>query len=363
MGKEFRFGIVGCGVISGTHAEEIKKIENARLVAVADSQVENAKRFGGEYGVDWYADYHKMLSREDIDVVNILTPSGMHADMAVTAAKYGKHVIVEKPMDVTLEKAHEMIKACRDAGVKLSIISQHRFDPDVVKVKQEIESGKLGKTVLGMAAVNWYRSQEYYDSGEWRGTWALDGGGALMNQSIHYIDLLQYMMGPVESIYAHADTLAHERIEVEDVAVATVKFKNGALGTIVGTTSAYPGLHTRLEVFGTNGTAVIETDKLKHFYLRQQGNQESFYGGGKVENSANKKYASEGETGASNPSSIHGSSHQLQLEDMIQAIQDDREPVVNGEEGLKPLEIILAIYQSAQTGKSVQLPLKVKVEQ
>jgi predicted dehydrogenase len=247
-----------------------------------------------------------------------------------------------------------MIQECRQAGVKLSVISQHRFDPSTVRVKADLEAGHFGNMVLGQATVNWYRSQDYYDSGDWRGTWSLDGGGALMNQSIHTIDLLQYLMGPVESIYAHTATLAHKRIEVEDVAVASVKFKNGALGTITGTTSAYPGLSSRLEVFGTHGTAVIENDKLTNYYFRSAEEKGAMYGGEEAVNLAAEESFSDG-SGASDPAAISGYAHRMQILDMIHAICEDREPLVNGEEGLKPLEIILTIYKSAQTGQPVTL--------
>jgi UDP-N-acetyl-2-amino-2-deoxyglucuronate dehydrogenase len=350
--REFRFAIIGCGVISERHVEQIAAIDGARLVAVVDIVEEKACKLAEKCGVDWYTDYKQMLKRDDIDIVNILTPSGMHADMAIDAARAGKHVIAEKPMDITLDKAHAMIAACRDAGVKLAVISQHRFDPSTVRIKKSIYEGNFGNLVLGQAAVNWYRSQGYYDSGDWRGTWELDGGGALMNQGIHTVDILQYLMGPVESVHAHIGTLAHERIEVEDVAVASVKFKNGALGTIVGTTSAYPGFSARIEVFGTKGTAVIDKDILTQYYLRAEGEQGAMYGRGPATNLAEVQ-EKDGATGAADPAAISGDSHRLQILDMIQAIKEDREPMVNGEEALKPLEIILAIYKSAQTGEKV----------
>ncbi|MFE7063191.1 Gfo/Idh/MocA family protein [Sutcliffiella sp. NPDC057660] len=352
--KELRFALIGCGSISATHAEQIHAIPNARLVAVADIEEDRAKTLASKYNTDFYTDYQEMLQRDDIDIVNILTPSGMHADMGIHAAKAGKHIITEKPMDICMDKAKAMIKACRDAGVKLSVISQHRFDTATVQVKKEMDEGNFGSMILGECAVNWYRTQEYYDSGEWRGTWALDGGGALMNQSIHTIDLLQYLMGPVESVFARTATLAHERMEVEDVAVATVTFKNGALGTIVGTTSAFPGLSCRLEVFGTKGSAVIENDRLTHHFQKTQDSKGEWYSGGKVENLAKTGQTDSG-TGASDPTAIFGGAHRIQIEDMMQAVTWDREPLVNGEEGLKPLEIILAIYESARTGKSVTL--------
>jgi len=352
MAEVTRFALIGCGVISTKHAEAITAINGAKLIAVADTDEEKVTEFSNRYDVDSYTDYRKMLQREDIDVVNILTPSGMHAEMAIHSARAGKHVIVEKPMDIQIEKAHAMIQACRDAGVKLAVISQHRFDPSTIRVKEEIKQGSLGNLVLGQAAINWYRSQGYYDSGDWRGTWKLDGGGALMNQGIHTVDLLQFLMGPVESVYAHTATLAHERIEVEDVAVATVKFKNGAIGTIVGTTSAFPGFSARIEVFGTNGSAIINNDVLTHLYIKEEGSQGEMYGKGPSENLAD--HPSEGSIGgAKDPANINGLSHQMQILDMIHSINEDREPLVNGEEGLKPLEIILAIYQSARTGRPI----------
>lgn len=339
MGKTYRFALIGCGVISETHAKEIEAIENATLVAVVDPDEEKARTLAVRFGADMYLDYKELLKRDDIDIVNILTPSGTHAAIAMEAALAGKHIITEKPMDVTIEKAKSMIKTCREADVKLAVISQHRFDPSAIEVKNAIDEGNLGNLVLGQAAINWYRSQEYYDSGEWRGTWDLDGGGALMNQGIHTIDLLQYFMGPVVKVEARTATLAHERIEVEDVAVATVTFENGALGTIVGTTSAYPGLSARLEIFGTEGTARIEDDQLTHYFLKSSVEEVNLA----------DTNSSIGGTGAAEPGAILGNSHRMQIEDMIQAIEEDREPLVNGEEGIKPLEIILSIYESAKS--------------
>ncbi|WP_377351656.1 Gfo/Idh/MocA family protein [Pontibacillus salicampi] len=345
MTKTYRFALIGCGVISRTHAEQISAIENAELVAVVDRNEAKMKRLAAEYNVDGYVDYHEMLKREDIDVVNILTPSGMHSDMAIACANAGKHVITEKPMDVNIEKAHAMINVCKEQGVKLAVISQHRFDPATVQVKRAIEEERLGKLILGQAAVNWYRSQEYYDSGEWRGTWELDGGGALMNQSIHTIDLLQYLMGPITQVEAKIATLTHERIEVEDIAVATVRFANGGLGTIVGTTSAYPGLSARLELFGTTGSAKIEDDELLQLFVKPDSSNST------PEDAINLASQQSGDaaTGSADPGAIAGNAHRLQIEDMIEALEAGREPIVNGEEGLKPLEIILSIYESAQS--------------
>jgi UDP-N-acetyl-2-amino-2-deoxyglucuronate dehydrogenase len=348
--REMRFAIIGTGNIAKLHADEICKISGARLVAVAGSDKKKARDFARQYNIDWCGDYREMLKREDIDIVNICTPSGMHGEMVREAAKSKKNVLVEKPMEICLHLADEMINVCHEEGVKLSVIFQHRFDPSIKRIKKEMEAGKFGTLFLAEVSINWFRSQAYYDSGEWRGTWALDGGGALMNQSIHTIDLLQHLMGPIESVFALSGTFAHERIEVEDVAVATVKFKNGALGTIVGTTAAYPGLPARLEIFGTRGSAVVEDDRLTHLYFKDEEFQE-----------VRKNHADQLElnhsTGSADPMAIGGSTHQEQFRDFIAAIHEGRDPKIDGKEGRKSLEIILAIYKSAKEGQQVSLPL------
>lgn len=356
MAKTLGFGVIGCGVIGKLHAKTISEIGGARLVALADVVPEKAKELAERYQTAWYDDYRELLNRSDVDIVNVCTPSGMHGDIAIEAANAGKHLIVEKPIDITLEKADQMIQTCKDAGVKLCVISQHRFDSSTIKVKKDIDENKMGTLFLGEAAVNWYRSQGYYDSGDWRGTWELDGGGALMNQSIHTIDLLQYLMGPVESVHAHVGTFNHERIEVEDAAAAVVKFKNGGIGTIVGATAAYPGLTARIEVFGTKGSAVIDSDELTHLYHMDEPIEGAKY---KVEavNLADRNSGSSVSAG-SNPAAVENNAHKLQLLDMIDAVLHNREPFVNGEEGRKGLEIILAIYESARTGQTVKLPCK-----
>ncbi|MDQ0201446.1 Gfo/Idh/MocA family protein [Neobacillus ginsengisoli] len=346
MLKEFRFAVIGCGGISKLHIKQIQSIPNAKLIAVADEVEERAKEFGELYDVDWYVGYKEMLKRDDIDIVNIVTPSGLHGKIAIDVAKSGMHVIVEKPIEVTLEKANEMIQVCKESNVKLTVISQHRFDAATRKIHNDIIEGKFGELVMGQACIHWYRSQAYYDSGAWRGTWELDGGGVLMNQSIHTIDLLQLFMGPVESVFAHTATKAHKRIEVEDIAVATVKFKSGALGTITATTAAFPGLSTRIDIFGTKGTAIIQDDKLTQCYFSEENNIE-FLDLEKTKNIAETIHLE----------NHHQNAHRLQFLDMMDAITNDREPEVNGPEGIKPLEIILAIYKSAQTGKEISLPI------
>jgi UDP-N-acetyl-2-amino-2-deoxyglucuronate dehydrogenase len=348
MDQEIGFAIIGGGMIGQIHAEEIRKIKGAHLVAVAGPSKETAGNLALKYNAHWYKDYFTMLKREDIHIVNICTPSGMHSEMAIAAARAGKHIIVEKPMDVSLEKADLMIAEAKKFGVKLSVISQHRFDPSTIDVKKAIQSGKLGEIVLAEVAVNWYRTQEYYDSVSWRGTWKLDGGGALINQSIHTIDLLLHFLGPAKSVKALMNTAAHDKIEVEDVLVAAVEFNNNALCTIACTTAAYPGFSNRIELFGTNGSAIIESDQLiKCCFKDEKENEIS------IKNSL--KPILSNPTGASNPGSISGHPHYLQFVDIIEAIRDNREPLINGTESRKTLEFVLAMYQSAREGKVVYL--------
>jgi len=342
--KTLNFALVGCGVIAPCHARCISELENARLTALCDIVGAKAQKLAETYPADVYVDYNELFRRDDIDVVCVLTPSGVHADVGIAAAKAGKHVIVEKPMDVSLAKADALIQSCRQASVKLSCISQHRFDYSIQDLKQAIAAGKLGALNFCGSYTQWYRAQAYYDSGDWRGTWALDGGGALMNQSIHYVDLLQYVMGPVEEVYALTAALAHERIEVEDIAIATVKFQSGAVGVIEGMTLAYPGFCARLEVFGTDGGVIIENDQIKEWKFRSHE---------PYERSPEEAHLIVGTTSAD----IWHHSHRRQIADMMQAIWEDREPLCNGPEGRKPLEIILAIYQSARARQPVKLPL------
>lgn len=349
--KTYRFAIIGTGAIGTFHAELLQQIDRAQLVAICDRNPERGQLFAERFGCKAYTNLDDMLADCEIDIVNICSPSSMHGDQAITCAKAGKHVMTEKPMDISLDKADQMIEAFHLAGTLISVISQYRLEECVSKVKHLIEQGAFGKLVLGTGAINWYRSQEYYDSSSWRGKWAWDGGGALMNQGIHIVDLLQYIMGPVESVFAQCDTLGHDRIEVEDAAVATLRFRNGALGTLLGTTTAFPGLHTRIEIFGTKGSAVIENGILVYCkYKNPEGTSNE-----DIIDERDLREAGELSKGASNPMSISGRTHKIQFEDMIKAIDEKREPFVNGIEGRKPLEIILAIYESNRSGNQVTL--------
>lgn len=338
--KKVRCGIVGLGQIGPLHCESVSLIENAQLVCVCDLSEEKAKKYAQKYACDYTLSFDELIAREDIDLVHVCLPSGMHASFGIKAAKAGKHVIVEKPIDVSLEAADALIRVCHEANVKLCCISQHRFDPDIAYLKKAIDDGALGRITFGGSHTKWYRSQEYYDSGDWRGTWALDGGGALMNQSVHYVDMVQYLCGPVAEIQAQCATLAHERIEVEDAAVATLRFRSGALGLLEGNTTAYPGFCTRLDIYGSKGGVVIENDVVKEWRVDGYPAPESA--------------AKDGPTGAAS-AVIYGKSHTRQISDMVDAILQDRDPLVTGEEARRPLEIVLKVYESARTGNKVSL--------
>ena len=247
MTKKLRFGIIGCGVIGRLHAEAITSLPDAQLVAVADIIPGLAQKLADTFHVTPYSDIQEMLAREQLDVVDVCTPSGQHGEHACQVMRSGRNVIVEKPMEISRAAIEEMLRVQQETGVKLTVISQHRFDPDTGQVRDLIELQAFGRLVLGNALVPWWRSQAYYDSGAWRGTWELDGGGVLMNQSIHSIDVLQWLMGPVKSVFAYTDTLVH-RMETEDVAVAILRFANGALGTIAATADHSAGLAAPTDV-------------------------------------------------------------------------------------------------------------------
>lgn len=342
MKKTLYFGIIGSGSIVETHIKSILEIPYAEVTAIFSRNRATAQKWANQYNIQIFNDYEEFLSNDKLDIVTILTPSGTHADLGILAAKNGKHVVVEKPIDKSLNKTNDLIYACREANVMLSCIFQHRFDNGIVDIKHAMDQGEFGQLNFGAARTTWYRSQEYYDSGAWRGTWELDGGGALMNQSIHYIDLLLYLMGPVEEVHAYCATRAHERIEVEDIAVASLKFKSGALGLIEGNTAAYPGYSATLDIFGNNGSVIIENDQVKEWNFKN-GNQYT---------KLSKELA---RTSASSSKMASYKSHKRQYEDIVHAILENREPLVTGEEAKKSLELILAIYESARSGSPVKL--------
>ena len=359
--RKLRFGIVGLGSVGPTHAGALLRIDDAELIAVADLIPQRARSVAEKCGVTRvYSTDVELLADPDIDVVCFATPSGMHAEHAIRAMQAGKHVIVEKPMEVSLEACDRMIAAQRQTGKKLSIISQHRFDAATRMVKDAIESGKLGKIILADASVKWWRKQEYYDSGDWRGTWALDGGGALINQGVHTVDVLQWLVGGVSSVFGHTLTAAHERIEVEDIAVAALKFNCGAVGTLTASTAAFPGHAVRIDIYGTEGSAVIEGDRLKQMVLK---NGEKYTSEQAAQDAVS---VAQGGTASVKDEAAHralnkenrpgwGDAHRAQLLDFIRAIREDEQPLIDGPAARKPVEIVLGLYESARTGKPVIL--------
>ncbi len=359
--EKIGFGIVGGGVIGPLHAQAITAQPDARLVAVCDIVPGAAEKLAGDYNAEAMTDLDAMLARDDIQVVNVCVPSGLHAEIGVKAARAGKHVICEKPIDITLDAADRLIAACDEAGVKLQVISQHRFGAGMRRLKQAIDDGALGTLVMGNAEIFWYRAQAYYDSGGWRGTWALDGGGCLMNQGVHYVDLLRWAMGPVASVSAKMGTLAHERIEVEDAAVAVIQFENGAIGSLIGTTDAFPGYTCRLEIVGTEGSAILEDGEIKAWNLKAEIGEVGAYGRGKeakrAEASQNGKASGQG---AADPAAISWGGHAVEVRDMIDAIRGGRDVVLPGSSARNALELILAVYRSAESGREVKMPMNPK---
>jgi UDP-N-acetyl-2-amino-2-deoxyglucuronate dehydrogenase len=344
------FGIVGCGMIAGFHIRALAEIPGARVVALMDQIPGAAERLSDSSGLhcDAYTELGPMLQRKDVDVVIVSTPSGAHMESAVAAAEAGKHVVVEKPLEITVERCDRIINTCAKHRVQLCTIFPSRFADANRALKAAVDAGRFGRLTLAETTCKWWRSQEYYDKGGWRGTWALDGGGALMNQAIHNVDLLQWMMGPVSHISGFTATLAHERIEVEDTAVACLRFASGALGVIQATTSVHPGFPKTIAVHGDRGTVVIEQEDVLRWELTPETAEDRAI----KERFAQKVGAS---GGSSNPAAISHEGHARQLGDFVQAIETGRPPLVDGREGRRAVEIILAIYRSAKTGQTVAL--------
>lgn len=350
MNQPLRFAVVGCGMIGRIHIDVIAELDGGELCAVVDRNPSRAAEIATAHGAHSYTDLGQMLGREHPDVVTVCMPSGMHGEIACAAMRAGCHVIVEKPMEIRLDRIDAMLRVQEEMGVKIAVISQRRFDPAILQVRSLLQVGSLGRVVMGNAHLLWWRTQSYYDSGRWRGTWALDGGGALMNQGVHSVDQLLWLMGPVRTVSALTDTLAHH-IETEDTAVAALRFDSGALGTLIATTSAYPGVTARLEILGDRGSAVIENEEIS--FLRTEADEKE-----------QKMHAAPGlvrkqESGASarnNPAALDVSAHSAQYADMIAAVREDRDPVVDGHAARAPVELILAVYESARTGLPVTLP-------
>jgi UDP-N-acetyl-2-amino-2-deoxyglucuronate dehydrogenase len=345
--RTYGFGIIGAGVIAPTHCKAIQSIPEARLVSVCDIDRQKATALAMRFGIRHSCtDAQELLGRPDVDVVNVLAWSGVHAELGMLAARAGKHVICTKPIDVRLGQIDRLIHTCRAHNVKLGVTHQFRSYPAYRQAKQAIDDGRLGRLLLGNAALKWWRSQAYYDSAEWRGTWALDGGGALMNQGIHYVDLLQWLMGPVRRVRGLIATQNHQ-MEVEDTASVTLEFASGALGCIQAATCIYQGLPARVELHGERGNIIIEDDRICFWDLE---------GEERIETSGLTNTGSSADPGSGLDESMEA--HLAQISDVIQAIKEDREPELTGEEGRKAVEIIVAAYRSALRGDTIDLPLR-----
>ena len=338
-----KFALIGCGRVAKRHAEllGLKQVVGARLAAVCDCVEERARAFGEQYDVPWFTDMHEMMSAADIDVVSILTPSGLHAEHLLAVASYKKHVVLEKPMALTLDDADAMIGACAENDIRLFVVKQNRFNVPVQKLREAMAAGRFGKLVLGTVRVRWCRPQAYYDQDAWRGTWAYDGG-VLTNQASHHIDLLEWMVGEVESVFAKSTT-ALVNIEAEDTAVVTLKFRNGALGIIEATTAARPkDLEGSISILGERGSVEIggfAVNRMKawNFVEPHPGDDEVM------------------EKFSVNPPNVYGFGHQAYYEHVVDCIKSGKQHLVDGLEGRKSLELISAIYESIETGKEVRL--------
>jgi UDP-N-acetyl-2-amino-2-deoxyglucuronate dehydrogenase len=344
--KTFRLGLVGCGRISKNHFDAISQVDGLELVAVCDMEAERARKAGEEQGVPYFTSLEKMLAGTDCDVVTIATPSGLHAEQGVLAAEAGKHVVMEKPMAISLTGADALVHACDRARVQLFVVKQNRLNPPVQLLKRAVDKGRFGRLYLANCTVHWARPQEYYDQAPWRGTWEFDGG-AFMNQASHYVDLIQWVMGPVESVIAKTATLAR-RIETEDTGVAVLKFRSGALGTIEVTMLAYPrNLEGSITVLGEKGAAKIggtAVNKVEHWQFAEYDDDD--------------KLVDAVET---NPPNVYGLGHQGYYRNVLAVLRGEAKPDTDGRAGRKSLELILGIYESAKTGREIPLPLKAQV--
>ena len=356
--RDIGFGVVGLGMGAG-HARDIHGLAGARLVAVCDIDEERLSEVGDRLGAKKYKSYDGMLKDPDVEVVSVALPSGMHAKAATQAVRAGKHVVVEKPIDISLQAIDELIAASDKAGVKLAAVFQSRYEPLYRYIKQTLDSGRFGKLYGIHADLFWWREQSYYDDvkhGRWKGTWAMDGGGSLANQGIHTMDLVQWLAGPVDSVFGYMGIYTHN-IEAEDKVSALLRFKNGAIGTINTTTAAWPGGGDTLTLHGENGTisTAKERDILEIWKLRddKDGSDEarmlSLFGPREKRDRA---------ATATDPNITGNLGHSAIFGDMVAAIRESRDPFITGRDARKPVEIMLAIYESCRTGREVRLPLK-----
>ena len=345
------FAIVGCGMIARFHAKALAEVPGAKLTAVVSRSEGNARKMIDELHLEGCRPYTSLaaaMKQPNVDGVIITTPSGAHMEPAVEAAAAGKHVVVEKPLEITLDRCDRIIDACGKHNVQLCTIFPSRFGDANQELKKAIDAGRFGRATLGETTCKWWRSQAYYDEGGWKGTMALDGGGALMNQAIHQVDLLLYMMGPATEVVGFTTMLAHERIEVEDTAVACLRFKNGALGVIQATTSVWPGLPKTIGIHGDKGSVVIDQDDLVRWEFNPEQPEDAV-----LRQRFAVKTGSSG--GSSNPGAISHVGHTRQLTDFVAAIAAGKKPLVDGREGRRAVELILGVYEANASGRPVKL--------
>jgi UDP-N-acetyl-2-amino-2-deoxyglucuronate dehydrogenase len=344
--KNFRIALVGCGRISKNHFDAIEKVDGLDLVAVCDNDPERAEQAAKERGVECFTSYEKMLKEASADVITIATPSGLHTDQGVAAARAGKHVVMEKPMAISLTGADALVHACDKAGVQLFVVKQNRLNPPIQLLKRAIDKNRFGRVYMASCTVHWARPQEYYDQAPWRGTWEFDGG-AFMNQASHYVDLIQWLMGPVESVMAKTATLAR-RIETEDTGVALLKFRSGALGSIEVTMLAYPrNLEGSITILGEKGSVKIggtAVNKVDFWQFAEYDDDDKAI-----------------ELVNTNPPNVYGLGHQGYYRNVLAVLRGEAKPDTDGRAGRKSLELILGIYESAKTGREVPLPLRAQV--
>ena len=339
----FRVAFVGCGRISANHFEALSRIDGLDLVAVCDTVESRARAAGEQWGVPWFTSHERMMSQVPCDVVSIATPSGMHPQHGIAAARAGKHVVSEKPMAITLSAADELVKACDDAGVQLFVVQQNRLNATVQLVKRALDKGRFGRLYMANATVRWARPQEYYDQAPWRGTWEFDGG-AFMNQASHYVDLIQWLVGPVEGVMAKTATMAR-RIEAEDSGAALLKFRNGAIGVIEVTMLTFPkNYEGSVTILGERGTVKIggtAVNRIEHWQFADYDDDD------KLVEAANTA-----------PPSVYGFGHEPYYRNVLKVLRGEAGPDTDGRGGRKSLELILGIYESAKTGREVPLPLR-----
>lgn len=346
MDRVYNFGIIGAGVIGNFHAQAVNSLSNARLRSICDNNLDRAISLAHRYGVKAFQDYNEMLNDMELDIVTIATPSGLHLEPSIAAAKAHKHVLCEKPLEITPDRIDKMISAHKEAGTQLGCILQTRYTPALQPLRDAVMQQRFGTITYAGVYVPWWRTDEYYNN-SWHGTWNLDGGGALMNQSIHMIDMLCSIMPEVKSVMAYTNSIGHPGIEAEDTAVATLKFVNGALGVIYGSTASYPGQLKRFEISGTRGTVIYIEDSYLVFEFQDKRSED---------NEVMRQFEKvKGQSGTSDPAAIPHELHALCFKDFITALETKKTFWIDGQQAKKSVELIHAIYESSKKSGLVSL--------